>query len=242
MAKKTTKKITKKETPMKKEVDRKVDELDIEDEEFEFDDDLDEELEGEKKGRKKLLRGLIVLLVLVLALGFLFKDQFVVAVVNGQPIFRHQVIGELEKQGGKNVTDNLVTKMLILQEAKKKGVSVSSEEIDKEIEGITKDLKAQGQELEKILELQGLTKEDMVEQIRIQKLVEKMAGSGIKVTDEDIDAYIEENQDAFDETTDMEELRKTLGENLRQQKLNENTQVWLEKLREEASINQWREY
>ena len=48
------------------------------------------------------------------------RGLFVVALVNGEPISRIEVIKALEKQGGKATLDSLVTKKLIAQEARSK--------------------------------------------------------------------------------------------------------------------------
>lgn len=187
-------------------------------------------------GKRKKLTLFLTVLVIVLGLLYYFRGQFVVATVNGQPIWRWQVIKELEKQGGKSVVDSLVTKALIFQEAKKKNISVGLDEIKKGIKEIEEEVKSQGQELDSLLEMQGLKRSDLEEQVRMQKLVEKMAGE-VKVTDKEVEKYIEENKEGIPEDADMDEVRKNVKGNLRQQKLNEKIQSWLDSLREKAKID-----
>ena len=81
---------------------------------------------------KKILI-IIASIIIVLSLGFLFKSLFVVVIVNGKPISRLALIRDLEKAGGSQTLDNLIAKTLIEQEAKAKGVSLTQEEIDKEV-------------------------------------------------------------------------------------------------------------
>lgn len=181
--------------------------------------------------RKSLL---IPLILLVLgAILYFGKGQLLVAMVNNQPIWRISLIRELEKQGGKQVLDSLITKALILQEAKKQKVLVAESEINKEIAQIEESLTAQGQELEQILGAQGMNLTALRKEIEIQKIVEKIAGKEIEVTDEEVEEYLEKNKDFLSEETDKEQIK----EQLRQQKLNEVIQSWLKSLRDKAKIN-----
>jgi len=131
---------------------------------------------NKKALNKKALIALLVVFVLV-ATGLLLKKELVVATVNGQPISRLTLIREMEKSSGKQVLEGLIGRTLILQEAKKQNASISQEEIDQEMEKIEENLKSQGQDLNQLLSFQGIAKTELEEQIRIQKLVEKLVGS-----------------------------------------------------------------
>ena len=87
-----------------------------------------------KLRQPRILIGLIIIALVVV--GFLLKGLFVAAMVNGQPIFRFTVINELEKQGGSQALSALVNQTLILQEAKKKNIQVTQEEIDNSVKQI----------------------------------------------------------------------------------------------------------
>lgn len=178
-----------------------------------------------------------VIVVALLGLAYYYRSLFVVAMVNGQPISRFAYITELERMSGQQAMNALVTKKLILQEADKQNVSVSDEEVDKEIASIEANLKSQGQDLNSVLTLQGLTREALREQIYLQKLIEKMVGDKVKVTDEEVATYIENNQDTLPQDQSEEEQKKAVREQLKQQKLNEQVQSWLQKLQQDAQIN-----
>ena len=62
---------------------------------------------------------LAVIIGLILVALFYFKGTFVAATVNGSPISRLSVVSQLEKEGGKNVLDSLITEKLIESEVKK---------------------------------------------------------------------------------------------------------------------------
>jgi foldase protein PrsA len=196
--------------------------------------------------RKKILRKKVVIpLVAVFLIGgaaYRFKDQFVVAMVNGQPISRLAIIKELEKQYGEGTLETLITKTLVLQEAKKQGVVVSDEEVSQEMARIEESVAAQGQNLDQVLGMQGISREELEEQIEIQKIAEKIADEGLEVTDEEVEKYFEENRESFADDVSEEELKENIREQLKQQKLNEAINSWVTSLRDTATINYFRRF
>jgi foldase protein PrsA len=183
-------------------------------------------------------RNLAILLAIIILAGTLyyFKNQFIVAMVNGKPIFRLTLIRELEKQTGKGVLDSLITKTLILDEAKKQNVSISDGEINEEVKQIEENISKQGQELTALLDAQGMTRNDLLEQIKLQKTVEKIAGKDISISEQEVDDYIKTNKDLISKDTDIEKIKETIKGQLEQEKLNEKIQTWVESLRQNAKI------
>lgn len=191
-------------------------------------------LQSFKIKRTYLIGGLI--LILLAGLAVYFRSIFVVAMVNGQPVSRLAYIKEMERMSGKQALDSLITKTIILQEARKKNVAVSPQEVDQEIKKIEENLSKQGQKLDTILQLQGMTKESLREQVYFQKLIEKMVGKDIKVSDQEVNDYIAANRSTLPQDVKEEDLKKQVREQLRQQKLNEKVQTWIKNLQEKAKV------
>ncbi len=189
--------------------------------------------------RKYVIAGAIVIAALALG-GYMLSKWMIVAKVNGEAVTRTEYTKELEKTAGKQVLEGLTTKKIIEQEAKAKGVTVTNEEIDAEIKKIEQQLTSQGQSLDQILAFQGLTKEGLREQIVIQKTVEKLVGD-VKVATEEIDKYIEQNQELAGENTDLVSLRATAEADLKQQKTDQQIQALLQDLRKKATVEYFTE-
>lgn len=190
--------------------------------------------------RKRIL--IVLLIVLAVTLIYYFRGLFVVALVNGQPILRLSVIQELEKRGGNQTLTSLITQVLIQQEAEKRGVVVTDSELDGEVKKIEDNLKKQGQKLDEALLFQGLTREDFKEQIRFQKLVEKLLAKDIKVTDEEIKKFIDQNKDNLPKDLKPEEVTASARQQLEQQKLGTKAQEWIADLQEKANIKYFVSY
>ncbi|MFH1864093.1 MAG: SurA N-terminal domain-containing protein [bacterium] len=182
-----------------------------------------------KKG-KKLLKILIFLLVILLL--YTGRSLIVAAWVGNRPVLRLSLIKELEKQGGKSVLDSLIEKSLINQAAKKANVNISDDTVNLELVNIEELVKKQGTSLEEALSARGQTKKDLLEQIKLQKIIEQILNDKIVVTDEEIKAYYNANkiEEAFD--TAKEGIKNSII----QSKLQTEYTKWITELKEKAKI------
>jgi len=179
----------------------------------------------------------------ILVRGFLFlRKNLIVASINGQPLNRFEVIKLLEKQGWKQTVESLVSKVLVQQEANRQEIVVEAEKIAEEIKKIEDQLKGQGSDLESVLSMQGMTRTELEEQISLRLILEKLMAGKTKVTEKEINDYIEANRANFPETLKGAELKKTVREQLAGQKLSTETQKLLEKLKEKAKIKYYFTY
>lgn len=186
----------------------------------------------------------LYLLAAILAIGgllYLARGLFVAALVNGYPITRVAVIRDLERQGGSEALDNLVTKRLIAEEAESRRLTVTDDEVNAKIDELKKTLEAQGQTLESALEMQGQDMTILRESIHFTKLIEKMFEADTKVSDEEIQGYYDNNKESYGEQT-LEAVRSQIEDQLKQQKLFEAYRNWLAEKKANSKINYFVNY
>ena len=196
---------------------------------------------GKKQKPQKIIITVLVVLVLALAV-YKFKDWVVVAVVNNRPVTRFTLDRQLEKQYGQQTLESEVSKILILQQAKKEGIEVSAEAIGEKVKEIEDQVTSQGADLETLLSAQGQTRADLEEQIRIQLIVEEILGPEVEVTQEEVAGYYETNQEFFPEGSTLEDLQERISQDLYQQKLAEAFAPWLEKVKGQSKIFYWAQF
>lgn len=194
----------------------------------------------EIKFPKKFLAIIFVLLI-ILSLVYVSKRFLIVATVNGKPINRLSVLSKLEKQGGKKILETMITESLIKQEGEKRKITVSQKEIEAEMKKIEANVTSQGSTLDQALQNQGMTKSDLIDEIKIQLMLQKMAGSDIKITDKEIDDFIaaSKNQQGFN---GQEIPRNQAAAQLKQQKLQQEIQAFLSDLKAKAKITYFVNY
>ncbi len=183
----------------------------------------------------------IAVLLIVVAL-FFAKGLFVAATVNGSPISRLSVIQELEKQGGKQALEAIIDKKLIETELNKQKITVTKEEVDEEIKKIETQVTSQGGTLDQALAMQGMTKEKLIEQITIQKKLEKLLADKVAVIEAEIDAYIKDSKATPPKDVKIEDFRKQISEQLKQQKFQQEAQKWVSDLTASAKIKYYVNY
>ena len=184
--------------------------------------------------RKRVFLSLVI--ILVTALLYVGRSLFFAAFVNKTPIFRVSLLRELEKQGGSQVLENLIDKVLVEQEAKKAKIVVTDEELDTQIKNIEDVIKAQGLTLEDALKFRGMTKNDLIAQIKMQEGIKKLLGPQITVTDEEIKDYFSKNKATFPVGSTLEKVKDQIQSALLQQKLSEKYSSWIADIRAKAKI------
>ncbi len=143
---------------------------------------------------------LIGVIFFALALGGCGREkETVIARVNQHPITQRQVWRALEMQdngdAGRMALDRLIVQELARQEARKRGIEVTREEIQRRIEG-QKDyrLAYTGEDFETWLEGAGQTEDDLASRLSLQILTAK-----IVLDEDDRKRYFEENSDRLSE-------------------------------------------
>lgn len=186
---------------------------------------------------------IIVLIALaVVAVLYLARSLFIAAIVNGQPITRIAIIAELERQLGKDALDATIDKTLILQEAKRQNVKITKQALESDIAEIEASLTQQGQSFDQLLTFQGMTKDEFIEQLKVQKTVQELLGKDIVVTDEEVEKFFQENKASLPEGTDEATLKDNIREQLKSQQISDKYQVWIEELRNKAKIYTFVDY
>lgn len=196
------------------------------------------EATNKKKTSKKYGPTIFVLVFFVL-IGlwiYLHLGWFVVASVNGKLIWRTDLIRELEKQSGKQMVDFLVNRSLIYQEAAKKNVNVTEDEIKAELGKYDQQLKAQGSSLTDALALQGLNENSFKDELKYELTVRKLLADKINVTDEEVKQYYEQNKSQFGKDQTLEDLKDTIKQLLSNQKLSLNYSSFIQDLKSAAKL------
>ena len=193
----------------------------------------------EIKFSKRLLI-VVFVLILILALVYFSRRYLIAVTVNDKFISRLAVLNKLEKQGGKKILETMITQVLIQQEAEKRKIIVNQKDIDGEMKKIEANVSSQGSTLDQALQTQGMTKNDLTEEIKIQLMLQKMAGNDIKISDKEIDDFINanKNQQGFDKEIPKEQV----ATQLKQQKLQQKMQSFITDLKAKAKINYFVSY
>ncbi len=183
-----------------------------------------------------------ILLTIILTVLFFAKGLFIAATLNGSPISRLSVIKDLEKQGGKQTLEGIITQKLIDTELAKQNITVTKEEVDEQIKQIEAQVTSQGGTLKEALAQQNMTEDKLREQITIQKKLEKLLADKVAVSETEVDAYIKESKSTPPKDMKIEDFKKQISGQLKQQKFQKEAQKWVTDLKTNAKINYYVNY
>ncbi len=112
----------------------------------------------------------------------------IVATVNGDDIERQELARDCLQHFGKDVLERLVNKYLVMQECQRRGLAVTTDEVNAEVERMASKFKLPVHEWLKLLkEERGVTAEQYASDIIWPTLaLRKLAGTDLTVTDEEI--------------------------------------------------------
>jgi foldase protein PrsA len=153
---------------------------------------------------KKFDKSLLTLAILLVALvGLVFWQQQTqkgqaVATVNGKAITKDALYDQMAKQSGAQVLDQLITDQLIAEQAQKSGVQVSEKDIEAELDKVKKQVGSDAA-FQQMLDQNHMTLADARDQLKNNLIVKKIFEGKIKISDQDIQNYFNQNKESFGE-------------------------------------------
>ena len=171
-------------------------------------------------------RLIVIAIIMAVLIGIIIAvyKYLVIAWVDSKPITRMSYYQQLEGKYGEEIKDQLITESLIESEAKRRNVVVGAEEVDAELKKV-EDQQGGADKLAQILQIQGISMEEVRKQLQYQLLIKKMFGQNVTVSDEELNAYLDSNKDRFPEMTDA--IKAEVREQLKLQKISQDFSTWL---------------
>lgn len=188
------------------------------------------------KTAKKINFTPIIGVIIVALAAYAYYRFGIVATVNGKPISRFAYYQSLEKQDKKATVTQLINEAIVYQEAAKQKVTVDQATIDAGVKKIEDQIVAQGQTLDAALKTEGMTKADLENEVRLQALVEKLAGPAPTATQSEIDKFLADNKSALPTGYTKEQLQNLAKEQVESESKNTAINTWFSNLKKAAQI------
>ena len=151
----------------------------------------------------------VVFVAIVLAAKYLKPNNQVAATVNGDKIMKEDVLKVYlnvppeyrQVITAESILEGMIIEKLLVQEAEKKGISVSDEEVDAYVESVLSENKMTEEDLLQSLEENRMTLEDLKnsfkDQITIKELLDTTVLLDLEVDDKVVEDYYNENTEQF---------------------------------------------
>lgn len=201
---------------------------------------------GDAPKSKIITRKYLYAVVIVLAvIGLLFTASrfWVIAWVDNKPVTKFELYSVLESRDAGKTKEELIVNALVKSEGSKQRQSVSDGEVEAEIKKIEEN-QGGAEQLDQILSIRGLTREDFLKLVSQQLLIQKLFGKDVNITEEDVDKYIATEKASLDpkilaspESSEAARMREGVKEQLKWDKVNENYNNWLKENLESSRIS-----
>ncbi len=177
------------------------------------------------------------------------EDNEVAVVINGENVYKSEVedwYNILPPDFKSKITkeiflDQVIEKVLLVQDAKAKHISVPDEEAKRYVEDILSKSGYTEEMLEAQLMEKGITLEKLYkmykEQLLALKLLNQTIIQGIEVSDAEIKEFYETNKDKLSNSKSIDESKEQIETILKMNKQGEAIKKYIEELKENAEIN-----
>lgn len=155
--------------------------------------------------KRQSLIWMVISLILAVALVILLvkpltgkgtSDNGPVATVNGVEISKDKLYDELVKAGGAQTLDEMINDELMKQEVTKANIKITDADIKKEISYLEQQYGSK-EGLDAALQQNSMTQEDLNKLVVKQLEMRKLLSSKIKVTDEEVKSFFDQNKESL---------------------------------------------
>ncbi|HEY2492367.1 MAG TPA: peptidylprolyl isomerase [Paenibacillus sp.] len=126
-----------------------------------------------------------------------------VASVNGEFITEEEWSQELKRRYGQDLLLHILNRKVVFEEAKLRHISITTEEIAQELNSSIQGYDSEEAYYQQMKTELGLTRQDIELETAYRLVLEKIATSGINISDQDIDQYLVQSGDQYAATKQM---------------------------------------
>jgi hypothetical protein len=188
--------------------------------------------------RKPVSSKAISLALVVVVIGLLtYKvgPWMVPAVVDNRPVSRFELWSRLEKSYGAQALDDMVNEKILDGAIAKAGVKVDQTKLDEQMTTLEKQFETSGG-LDEALKQRGLTRNDLMKQVKTQISVEELLADKINPTEDEIKAQFDSGATTLYKDKKFDEMKASITDELKQTKLRDAFLVWFADIKKEAKV------
>ncbi len=160
------------------------------------------------------------------------------AIVNGQRVYMGELNRRLEQTYGKQVIVDLIDETLVRQEATKKNIKITKQQIDSEVKKL-EDQFGGKQKLNDELVTRSMTQADLRRQLENSLIIEQLIGKDITVTEDEKKQFFEQYKDMIipgNANPTYAEAEQRIVDYLKDNKLQEKYQTWIKGIEDKSKI------
>ncbi|KKU14397.1 MAG: Foldase protein PrsA [Microgenomates group bacterium GW2011_GWC2_45_8] len=188
----------------------------------------------QKSMNPKILRGALIIILIAL-LTYKLGPWLVPTIVDNKLVTRFSLWSRLEKTYGTQTLDDLVNEKILDAAIAKAGIKIEQKKIDEQIAKLETQFKDAGG-LDEALKQRGLTRPDLVKQVKTQLEVEELLSDKITLTDAEIQKEFSDNEKTLYTGKKLEEVSESIQTQLKDAKLRDAFLAWFAEVKKTAKV------
>jgi len=176
-----------------------------------------------------------LIIVGIALLTYKFGPWLVPAIVDNRPVTRFELWSRMEKSFGAQTLDDVVNEYALESAITDSGIKVDQAKIDEQMSNLETQFEGVGG-LDEALTQRGLTREDLVKQVKTQLAVEQILSDKVSPTDEEVQAYFDDNAETLYKDQEFDTVKEEVRAAVKDSKLRDAFLEWFAEVKDAARV------
>lgn len=182
----------------------------------------------------KILRGALLIVVIAL-LTYKLGPWMVPTIVDNKLVTRFELWSRLEKAYGTQTLDDMVNEKILDGAITKAGITVDQTKIDKQMADLETQFQATGG-LDEALKQRGLSRPDLIKQVKTQLAVEELLADKMTPTEAEIQKEFDDNANTLYQSKKLDDVKSAITDQLKDAKLRDAFLTWFAEVKKAATV------
>jgi hypothetical protein len=179
--------------------------------------------------------GLALIVVVIALLSYKGSRWAIPVIVNNRPIFRFELWSRLEKAYGTQALDDMVNEKILDKAIADAHIKIDQTKLDAQVKSLETQFESTGG-LDEALKQRGLSRADLIKQIKTQLSVEELLADKITPSEEEIQKQFDSGATTVYKGKTLDDVKVTIIDELKQTKLRDAFLVWFAEIKKNAKV------
>jgi len=188
-----------------------------------------------KKPMNPKVLKLALLVVIIGLLTYKIGPWLVPAVAGSRPITRFEIWSRLEKTYGAQALDDMINEKILDKAIADSGVKINQSKLDEQIKTLETQFESTGG-LDEALTQRGLTRKDLIKQVKTQLAVEELLADKIAPSEDEVKKQFDAGLATVYKDKKFDDVKASITEELKQSKLRDAFLAWFADIKKDAKV------
>lgn len=182
----------------------------------------------------KVLR-LALVVVIIGLITYKAGPWLIPAIAGSTPVTRFELWSRLEKSYGTQALDDMVNEKILDNAIAKAGIKVDQAKLDTQIKALETQFESTGG-LDEALKQRGLSRKDLIKQVKTQLAVEELLADKINPTEAEVKKVFDDGVTTTYKDKKFDDVKVSITDELKQAKLRDSFLAWFAEVKKSVKV------